>query len=105
MVSTPYSLDINLNLFDTITTMIELAKGIIALIEKLEKLNPIDESTEQITTSHLKDLLAAMENADYGSTIVARFADLERFWLSSVAWCSQLSRDIEKIIIKYQELL
>jgi len=85
--------------------MHELKKEIAALIEKLDKSNPIDSSTEQITTSHLKGLLAAMENADDPITLAPRFADLEQFWLSSVAWCSQLSKDVEKIIIIYQELL
>lgn len=85
--------------------MNELAIGINALIEKLEKLNQIDRSPEQITRSHLTGLLAAMENADDARTLAPRFADLEQFWLSSVAWCSQLSKDIEKIIIDYQELL
>jgi hypothetical protein len=98
-------LDINLYLIDTIAVMNELKKETAALIEKLEKSNPIVGSTEQITTSHLKGLLAAIENADDASTLAPRLADLEQFWLSSVAWCSQLSKDIEKIIIIYQELL
>jgi len=84
--------------------MNELTEEIIALIEKLEKQNPIDGSTEQITTSHLKSLLAAMEDAEHPAALAPRFADLEQFWLSSVAWCSQLSKDLEKIIIIYQEL-
>ena len=85
--------------------MDELTKQIAALIEKLEKSNPIDGSTEQITTSHLTGLLAAMENTENPGALAPRFADLEQFWLSTVAWCSQLSKDVEKIIITYQELL
>ena len=99
------TLDIHLYLVDTIAVMDELTKQIAALIEKLEKSNPIDGSTEQITTSHLTGLLAAMENAEGPGALAPRFADLEQFWLSSVAWCSQLSKDVEKIIITYQELL
>lgn len=83
--------------------MNELTKEIVALIEKLEKSNPIDESPEQITLSRLTGLLTAIENADGASTRAARFADLEQFWVSSIAWCSQLSKDVEKIIIIYQE--
>ena len=85
--------------------MNELTKEIVALIEKLEKSNPIDGSTEQITTNHLKSLLAAMGNTDGPSTVAPSVAELEQFWLSSVAWCSQLSKDVEKILIIYQELL
>ena len=84
--------------------MEELKKEIGVLIEKLEKSNPIDSRTEQITTSHLKGLLTAMENAEDPDTLASRFVDLEQFWLSSVAWCSPLSKDVEKIIIIYQEL-
>ena len=85
--------------------MNELTEEIVALIEKLEKSNPIDGSTEQIATRHLKGLLAAMGNAEAPAALASRFADLEQFWLSSVAWCSQLSKDLEKIIIMQQELL
>ena len=92
-------------LIDTAAAMDELKKEIGALIEKLEKSNPIDSSTEQITISHLTGLLAAMENADDPNALAPRVADLEQFWLSSVAWCSPLSKDVEKIIIIYQELL
>lgn len=85
--------------------MNELTEEIGALIRKLEKSNPIDGSTEQITTRHLKGLLAALGNAEGPGTLASRFADLEQFWLSSVAWCSQLSKDLEKILIIHQELL
>ena len=85
--------------------MNELKNEIAALIEKLEKSNPVAGSTEQITTNHLKGLLAAMEDAGDASTLAPRLAGLEQFWLSSVAWCSQLSKDIEKIIIIYREPL
>lgn len=59
----------------------------------------------QITAAHLNAILAAMANPDETGTIASRFADLEQYWLSSVAWCSELSKDIEKIIMDYQELL
>jgi hypothetical protein len=85
--------------------MKELTKEIVALIEKLEKQNPIDGSAQQVITSHLKSLLAAMKDAEHPAALAPRFADLEQFWLSSVAWCSQLSKDLEKIIIMHQELL
>jgi len=85
--------------------MDELTKEIVALIERLEKSDPIDGSPERITTSHLNGLLAAMQNVEGPEALAPRFADLEQFWLSSVAWCSQLSKDVEKIIIIYQEML
>lgn len=98
------TLDICLYLIDTIAAMNELTEEIVALIKKLEKSDPIDGRTEQISTGHLKGLLAAIRNAESPGALALRFADLEQFWLSSVAWCSQLSKDLEKILIIYQEL-
>lgn len=84
--------------------MNELGKEIAALIDRLEKLNSPEGSTEHTTTIYLKRLKAGLENAEDAKTLESRFAELEHFWLSSVAWCSQLSKEIEKIIIIYQEL-
>ncbi|MDJ0853868.1 MAG: hypothetical protein QNI85_03540 [Desulfobacterales bacterium] len=40
-------------------------------------------------------------NGDYLSVNqLAAFNDLERFWLESIAWCSALSRDVEKLLIE-----
>ena len=83
--------------------MNELKQEIVALIKKLENSDSIGGSTEQITAHHLNGLLAAMQNAEDPGALARRFAELEQFWLSSVAWCSQLSKDVEKIIIIYQE--
>ena len=83
--------------------MNELGKEIAALIDRLEKLNSPEGSTEHTTTNHLKRLMAGLDKKD-GKSLEPCFAELEEFWLSSVAWCSQLSKGIEKIIIIYQEL-
>ena len=91
--------------FDSENKMYELGKGIAALIERLEMLNSPEGSTEHTTTIHLKRLTADLKNTEDPKTLKTGFAELEQFWLSSVAWCSQLSKEIEKIIIIYQELL
>ena len=85
--------------------MNELKKEIVALVDKLDKSNPIDGSLEQITIYHLAGLMAALENAVETETLQRRITELEQFYTSSVPWCSQLSKVIEKIIIMYQELL
>jgi len=84
--------------------MNELDKEIAALIDRLEKLNSPEGSTEHTTKSHLKRLMAGLDNNEDAKSLKPCFAELEEFWLSSVAWCSQLSKEIEKIIIIYQEL-
>jgi len=81
--------------------MNELRNEIAALIDKLESQDAPEGRTEQITLGHLKGLMAPADSAE----IQARFAGLEQFWASSVAWCSELSKDLEKIIIMHRELL
>jgi len=93
-----------INPFDSENQMNELGKEIAALIDRLEKLNSPEGSTEHTTTSHLKRLMAGLDNNEDAKSLKPCFAELEEFWLSSVAWCSQLSKEIEKIIIIYQEL-
>jgi hypothetical protein len=85
--------------------MNELLNEIVALIDKLEELNPIYGSNEQITVDHLKRLKDTLRNTNDIRTLAPAFASLEQFQVSSVAWCSPLSKDIEKIIIIYQEQL
>jgi hypothetical protein len=85
--------------------MNELKKEIVSLVEKLNKSFPIEGSAEQIAANILNDLLTAMESTKNLQMLEPWFADLEQFWASSVAWCSELSKDIEKIIITYRELL
>ena len=85
--------------------MNELGKEIIALIDKLEGAVSPGGSTEHIALSHLKRLLAGLENTEDTRALAPGFADLEQFWVSSVAWCSELSKDIEKILILHKELL
>jgi hypothetical protein len=84
--------------------MNKLGKEITALVDRLEKLNSPEGSTEHTTKNHLKRLMVDLENSEDAKTLDTGFAELEKFWLSSVAWCSQLSKEIEKIIIIYQEL-
>jgi len=85
--------------------MDELNKEIATLIDKLERADAIEGNTGQITINHLKGLMAAAENAENTRVLAARFDNLEQFWASSVAWCSELSKDLEKIIIMHKERL
>jgi len=85
--------------------MNELGKEIVALIDKLESSVFPGGSAGQIALSHLKRLLAGLENTEDPHALESEFAELEQFWASSVAWCSELSKDIEKIIIMHKELL
>jgi len=79
--------------------MDELRKEIDALREQLEKSDTPGSSVERQTIGHLNRLIAADEKA-----FEIGFADLKQFWLSSVDWCSELSKQIEKLIILQADL-
>ena len=95
-----YQLYTNLN-----QEMNELSKEIKALIGKLENSVVPEGSTEYLTLCHLKKIATVSENAEDARALEAWIADLEQFWLTSVNWCSELSKDIEKVIILYREQL
>jgi hypothetical protein len=82
-----------------------LLNEIVALIEKLEDSNPVYGSNERVALDYLKRLKDALGKTKDLAALEPAFASLEQFQVSSVAWCSQLSKDIEKIIIMYQEQL
>ena len=48
---------------------------------------------------------ASSENTGDARALQMGIAELEKFWVTSVNWCSELSKDIEKIIILYREQL
>ena len=78
--------------------MDHLKKEIAALIDQLQKSDLNGSAVERQTIHHLNRLVAADEMAfDQG------LADLKQFWLSSVDWCSELSKQIEKLIIMYED--
>jgi len=79
--------------------MDELEKEIAALKNQLENSDIIGNPTERQAMGYLNRLMAADEK-----TLDREFADLKQFWLSSVDWCSELSRQIEKLIIIHEEL-
>ena len=76
-----------------------LFKEISALKDQLENSDLIDSTIEDQAIVYLNRLIAANEN-----TLDREFADLKQFWLSSVDWCSELSRQIEKLIIMHEDL-
>jgi hypothetical protein len=80
--------------------MAGLKKAVAALKNQLEKYDITGNAIERQTISHLNRLIAADEKA-----FEIGFADLKQFWLSSVDWCSELSKQIEKLIIMHEDLL
>jgi hypothetical protein len=73
-----------------------------SLFDRL-KLMPYDENrAETLVLEYLTNLLAA---AGSGERVAMdeRIFELKHFWLQSIPWCSSLSKDIERILIQYDE--
>ncbi len=88
--------------------MQQIKTEICALIQKLEN-NAFEKETVSVSVqSHLQALLHHMEKNPEGSAnqqmqMDAAYIRLRQFWLDAVPWCSELSRDVEKIIILYAD--
>ena len=78
----------------------EIKNEIQSLLSELEKSKPDPESVEGVTIEYLKCLLAESDNPHMG----VDFSDFRLFWMESVPWCSELSKEIEKLIILSDEI-
>ena len=83
--------------------MILLKNEIGALIDTLETGMAGEDRIAAFVLTQLKSLLREIESGNIGSNERV-FGDLRQFWLDSVPWCSDLSRDVEKIIMMYGDL-
>lgn len=54
--------------------------------------------------SILRRLAADAETSPGPEWLAGSFAELNRFWVGSIPWCSELSREIERLIIMYGDL-
>ena len=76
-----------------------LREEIVALKNQLEK-SAINGSPVERQTLDYLNLLAEADEISLSRSL----ADLKQFWLSSIDWCSELSKQIEKLIILYEDL-
>jgi len=73
-----------------------------SLIDHL-KFMPYDEnSPETQVLDYLSSLLEVSGRGEI-SAMEERIFQLKNFWFQSVPWCSNLSKEIEKIVIQYNE--
>ena len=79
-----------------------LKNEINGLVDKLEKGLPVN-SVEFFALTHLRHFLRKMEDSGIVGLPDVVFEELRQFWLESIPWCSELSRDIEKLIIMYED--
>jgi hypothetical protein len=76
-----------------------LREEIVALKNRLENAD-INGSPVEGQTLHYLSLLAEADE----HSLARNLADLKQFWLSSIDWCSELSKQVEKLIIMYEDL-
>ena len=79
----------------------EIKNEIQSLIDFLKTSHPDAESTESAAIEYLT---CALKNCKAPDNLNADMDRLKRFWMESIPWCSELSKQIERIIILYDEL-
>ena len=84
--------------------MEDLRRELHTLIRRMEAAVAPDGSVEEETLHRLQALSAAAEKAQQISDLAPLFLDLKDFWLNSIDWCSQLSKDIERLLILGDDL-
>ncbi len=85
--------------------MEDLKRELDALIARLATGDGDRDSAAAGVLPFLKKLQFEMENDRSPLGLVPAMSALRQYWLASVAWCSRLSRDIEKIITIHEELV
>ncbi len=84
--------------------MIGLRQEIRSLIHRMEMAGPAAGSVEAMALERLQALCGAAERAQQAGEVTPLFLELQQFWLHSIGWCSQLSKDIERLLILHDEL-
>lgn len=84
--------------------MEKFKKEIRILIRALEAGILNDNSIEPTVLVYLNQVLTQIESSGSIREGEKAIGELRQYWLTTVPWCSELSRDIEKIIIMYEDL-
>ncbi len=71
--------------------------------DAMERLNQVVDagSAEAAALVHLRAVARSLSGPPH--RLENRIAELRRFWLESVPWCSPLSKELEKVIILHSE--
>jgi hypothetical protein len=73
-----------------------------SLTDRLKFMPSDENSPETQVLEYLSSLLVAAGSGER-SAMEDRIFQLKHFWFQSVPWCSTLSKEIEKIVIQYNE--
>jgi hypothetical protein len=85
--------------------MKQLQQAIAELIAGLDARGPRAAPVEQITLEHLRHLAHFVVLDPQASELHRAVMRLKAFWAASIDWCSALSRQVERILIIYEDLL
>ena len=80
-----------------------LRKEIRSLIRRMERAPSPVGSVEALALDRLRILSAAAEQVPETGEFASLLGELQGFWLHSIDWCSQLSKDIERLLILYDD--
>ncbi len=83
--------------------MDKLKKEIILLTDKLETGQFGANGDEAFVLTQLKQIFREIDGSGNIQVIDGFFGQLRQFWLESIPWCSELSKNIEKLIIIHEE--
>ena len=84
--------------------MKRLQEEIRFLTTKLTESHPVPGSIEEMALALLRHLERAANSVQDVRRLDRHIRSLEDFWLHHVPWCSVLSKDIERIIILYEDV-
>lgn len=84
--------------------MNKLRREMRALVRRLESSSLPVGGIEEEALHRLQSLCAAADRAEQISDMSPLFEDLKTFWLNAIDWCSQLSKEIERLLILQDEL-
>jgi len=85
--------------------MKQLQQAIVDLMAALDTRGPHAELAEQITLVHLRRLAHLVALDPQASDLHPAVMQFKAFWAASIDWCSALSRQVERILIIYEDQL
>lgn len=77
-------------------------RELIKLTEDLQALPPRENEPVDSVLFQLRGLLRAID-AQNRRDLVHRVSALKQFWLESIPWCSALSRQVERLLIMFDD--
>ncbi len=82
-----------------------LKQEINILVDKLSALQPGPGSVEARVMTAVSRIAEEAQHVSDPQQLSSHFSELNHLWANAVPWCSELSKELEKMIIMHAELL